>query len=244
MVLKPTPSAFKVTPKDGIDDGGWAALRQLHMVVGVAVVLFTAVLLRVLAALGVVALPRLSGPPLVIGLVLGGWELALVMGALGRVTRRRQLRRHYRTPTEVAGIVGDDIVRVTDLTPVGAGLLCPSRIETGTQVHLVVDLPMVDGDLRLVHLELTAATCHPDPGAHGWRIGGSVLPCGDEDREALVEYCHVVATRTRLTESGRLLADAGGAQPGALPQNAPRPLGVRSHPRHAANSHSRHAANA
>ena len=93
---------------------------------------------RLLAAAGVVALPRLTGAALLIGLMLGAWELALVLAALGKVTLRRQLRHHYRTPTETAGIVGDEIVRVFDLTPVGVGLLSSKRIETGSDVDLLV----------------------------------------------------------------------------------------------------------
>ena len=58
VVIAPTPSTFKVTPKDGIDDGGWHALRQLHMVVGIGVVLLSAITLRALAVLGVAPSPQ------------------------------------------------------------------------------------------------------------------------------------------------------------------------------------------
>ena len=59
-------------------------------------------------------------------------------------------------------------------------------------------------------------------------VGGSVGASsgGDEHREALVEYCHVVATRTRLTKTGRLLAVAGDAS--ARGAAAARPAPVRS----------------
>jgi cellulose synthase (UDP-forming) len=207
VVIAPTSSTFKVTPKDGIDDGGWHALRQLHMVVGIGVVMLSALVLRGLAAVGVVPLPHLTGPPLAIGMGLGVWELALVTAALGKVSRRRQLRHHYRTPTDMAAFIDDTIVRIVDLTPSGAGLLSPRSIEAGKLVDLVADLPMVDGGRRPVRLQLTVATCHLDhESTQGWRIGGTVVPVRDEDREALVEYCHVVAARSRLTESGRLLA--------------------------------------
>ena len=207
VVIAPTPSTFKVTPKDGIDDGGWRAIRQLHMVVGIGVVLLSALVLRGLAAGGVVPLPHLGGPPFVIGMALGVWELALVTAALGKVSRRRQLRRHYRTPTDMGGFVDDTMVRIVDLTPTGAGLLSPRSLEIGKLVDLVADLPKVDGGTRPVRLHLTVASCHFDhQPTHGWRIGGTVAPVGEHDRQALVEYCHVVAARSRLTESGRLLA--------------------------------------
>ena len=46
VVVSLTPSTFKVTPKDGIDDGGWRALRQLHLVLGIGAVLLSALVLR------------------------------------------------------------------------------------------------------------------------------------------------------------------------------------------------------
>jgi hypothetical protein len=171
------------------------------------VVLLSALVLRGLAAGGVVPLPHLGGPPFVIGMALGVWELALVTAALGKVSRRRQLRRHYRTPTDMGGFVDDTMVRIVDLTPTGAGLLSPRSLEIGKLVDLVADLPKVDGGTRPVRLHLTVASCHFDhQPTHGWRIGGTVAPVGEHDRQALVEYCHVVAARSRLTESGRLLA--------------------------------------
>jgi hypothetical protein len=214
VVISPTLSTFKVTPKDGIDGGGWHALRQLHVVVGIAVVLLSALVLRALTALGVVPLPHMGAPPFAIGMALGFWELALVIAALGKVSGRRQLRRHYRTPTDLAAFVDDDIVRMVDLAPAGAGILSPREIEVGKQVHLVVDLPMVDGRPRAVRLRLTVASCRPDhESPQAWRIGGAVVPILDDDREALVEYCHVVAARSRLTESGRLLARVETPEP-------------------------------
>jgi hypothetical protein len=84
---------------------------------------------------------------------------------------------------------------------------------------------MVDGVTRPVRLQMTVATCRPDnESTQEWRIGGTVKPVGDHDREALVEYCHVVAARSRLTGSGRLLArvEAPVLAPAAAPDRAER----------------------
>jgi hypothetical protein len=222
VVISPTLSTFKVTPKDGIDDGGWHALRQLHVVVGIAVVLLSALVLRALTALGVVALPRLGLAPFVIAMALGVWELALVIAALNKVSARRQLRHHYRTPIDMTAFVDDDLVRMVDLTPAGAGILSPREIEVGKVVHLVADLPMVNGRPRAVRLRLTVASCSPDDESpQAWRIGGAVVPVLAQDRETLVEYCHVTAARSRLTASGRLLGSAETLQ-------SPAPAAVES----------------
>jgi len=144
-------------------------------------------------------------------MALGLWELALVVAALVKVSRRRQLRRHYRTPTEVAAVMDETIVRVVDLTTEGAGLLSPRPMTEGSVVELVAELPMSDGRLRATRLQLTVTACRPEGDAtQPWRIGGTVTARHDPDRDALVEYCHVVATRTRLYRSGRLLAGADG----------------------------------
>ena len=164
-------------------------------------------MLRALTPLGVVPLPHLGTAPFVIAMALGCWELALIVAALAKVSKRRQLRHHYRTPTDLAAFIDDDIVRMIDLTPAGAGILSPREIEVGKQARLVVDLPMVDRRPRGSGSTLTVTMCRPDHESKGtWRIGGAVVPVTDQDREALVEYCHVVAARSRLAESGRLSA--------------------------------------
>ena len=140
-------------------------------------------------------------------MALGFWELALIAAALGKVGRRRQHRHHYRTPTDAAAFVEDVIVRMVDLTPAGVGIQSSRRIEPGRKVYLVADLLMIDGVTRPVRLHVTVATCQLDhESTQGWRIGGPIVPAGDDDRETLVEYCHVVAARSRLAEDGRLFA--------------------------------------
>ena len=229
VVISPTPSTFKVTPKDGIDDGGWHALRQLHLVVGIGCVLASALLLRALTAFGVVPLPAMGTVPFAIGMALGVWELALVVAALSKVSARRQLRRHYRTPTDMAAFIDDDMVRMVDLTPTGAGLLSPRQLAVGQEVQLVTDLPMADGRARSARLRLTVATCRTDPeSTRDWRIGGALVPVTDQDHATLVEYCHVAAARSRLTQSGRIsarLERAAAPVPAGERSDGPRPRG-------------------
>jgi cellulose synthase/poly-beta-1,6-N-acetylglucosamine synthase-like glycosyltransferase len=207
-----TSSTFKVTPKDGIDDGGWRALSQLRLVMGITVVLAAALVLRGLAAAGLVPLPTLGTAPLVIGMVLGLWELGLATAALAKVGERRQLRRHYRAPGRLAAVVDDRIVRVVDLTTGGVGLVSPMALARGTETELTLDLPLVDGRTRSTRLVLTVTECRADQAAADrWRIGGTVTPRTEDDRTALMEFCHLVATRARLLSSGRLQVDSAAA---------------------------------
>lgn len=197
---------FKVTPKDGIDEGGWGAARQLRLVLVVAGLLGAAGLLRCLAVVGVVPLPRLGALAVGVGLGFAIWETALIGWALWRVTRRHQLRRQYRVPVEIAGLVDRTVVRVVDLTPDGAALVCAQPIPIGEQRSLQMDLPAIDGVNRTVHVGFTVRSGRSE-GEHAWRVGGTLEPCSPSDAESLIEYCHVVSSRTRLTSSGRLDAE-------------------------------------
>jgi cellulose synthase (UDP-forming) len=210
-LLRPFSTSFKVTPKDGIDNGGWAAARQLRLVLVLSAALSAAVVARVLALAGVVPLPGLHGAALWAGMVLAGWELLLMVAALARVSRRRQIRRSYRVPVEIAGVVEGTVMRVVDLTPGGAGVLGPHPIPVGSEVELRLDLPTVGGELRPARMAYTIWSCHP-AGPSRWRMGGTLTPRTAADAEALIEHTHVVSSRQRLAASGRLLP---GTTPGA-----------------------------
>jgi cellulose synthase (UDP-forming) len=204
VLIHPFRTSFNVTPKDGIDDGGWQAARQLRLVLAMAAVIVAAVVVRCLALGGIAPLPPLPVLAVVAGLAFGVWELVMVTAALTRVTRRRQVRHHFRVPIEVAGVVDGSLVRVVDLTPGGAGVIGPSALEVGTEVGLHLDLPTVSGEVRTVRVRFTVCSCRPAKGL-GWRMGGTLTPVTDADGEALIEHCHVVSSRTRLAQSGRLL---------------------------------------
>jgi hypothetical protein len=107
-------------------------------------------------------------------------------------------------PVEVAGVVNGTLVRVVDLTAGGAGVIGAAPIEVGSEVSLHLDLPGVNGDIRGIRVAFTICSSRPADGL-GWRMGGTLTPMTEADGEALIEHCHVVSSRTRLTESGRLM---------------------------------------
>jgi cellulose synthase (UDP-forming) len=222
VLIYPFRTSFKVTPKDGIYDGGWQAARQLRLVLAMAAVVVGAVVVRGLALAGVAPLPRLPGLAVVAGLAFAVWELTVVTAALTRVTRRHQVRHHFRVPVEVAGVIDGSLVRVVDLTPGGAGVIGPGAIEVGTEVGLHLDLPTVAGDVRAVRVRFTICSCRPAKGL-GWRMGGTLTPMTEADGEALIEHCHVVSSRTRLAEAGRLV-------PGTPVEDAPKPADLAEPP--------------
>ena len=155
----------------------------------------------------------LHGLALVAGLAFAAWELMLIAAALWRVGRRHQVRHHYRVPVEVAGVVNGALVRVVDLTAGRRRGDRPRPIEVGTEVELRLDLPGVGGGVRAgqgaLHRLLVPAGAEGPAGGWAARSRRST----EADGEALIEHCHVVSSRTRLTESGRLSPDPRGGGP-------------------------------
>jgi cellulose synthase (UDP-forming) len=223
-LIHPIRTSFRVTPKDGIDDGGWGAAVQLRLVLALAGVLVAAVALRCLALAGLVGLPPLRGLAVVVGLSFGMVELLLVAAALWRVTRRHQLRHHYRVPVEISGVMEGNMVRVVDLTPAGAGVIGSAPRDLGSDVRLHLDLPTVSGEIRGTEVTFTVHSCRQ--AGQGWRMGGTLTPKTEADGEVLIDHCHLVTSRARLTEAGRLLpvSGVGGAPAEGTPLEG-APLG-------------------
>ena len=107
-------------------------------------------------------------------------------------------------------MVDGTLVRVVDLTPGGAGIIAPGAIEVGSEVRLHLDLTDVRRRRpRGASSRFTVRSCRPAPDL-GWRMGGTLTPVREIDGELLIEHCHVVTTRARLLESGRLSPEVAG----------------------------------
>jgi cellulose synthase (UDP-forming) len=206
-ILHPIKTSFNVTPKDGVDDGGWAALKQLRVVLALEIVVLVAVVARLLTIVGLVHLPSLGGVAEGSGIFFGVWQLTLMGSSLWIVTRRHQIRHHYRVAVEIAGVLNGGVVRVVDVTPKGAGVIAPQPIEVGSEAELELNLPVVYGANRNIRVRLNVRSCWQEKD-QSWRMGGTLVPLTDWDDEVLIEHCHVVSTRRRLIASGRLLQGA------------------------------------
>ena len=95
-IVWPSKTAFKVTPKQGVDGGGWSAVRKLHLVLFCTVLLATGTLLRLLDLAGVGPLPDMPGIAAVIVPLLGLIELRRLLKTTWTVGRRSQRRLVYR----------------------------------------------------------------------------------------------------------------------------------------------------
>ncbi|MGA9875446.1 MAG: glycosyltransferase family 2 protein [Solirubrobacteraceae bacterium] len=205
-ILRPGRANFRVTPKEGIDHGGWEAVRQFRLLLACAALLATGLLLRIAQDAGAGLLPAMQGFAAWFVPLLGLIELRRVIRTLVLVARRRQLRGDYRTQlTAAAVIVPSDEVsedgpsllgRMCDITPAGVGFEMSRPLSSGTRATLTVQLPGVTGEPTPVCLDVEVRSCL----AHDrdWRIGASIVGCEEDDRRRVLAYCNVVWPYQRL----------------------------------------------
>jgi cellulose synthase (UDP-forming) len=209
-VVRPGRTTFKVTPKEGVDLGGLAAVRQLRVVAALAIVLLGGIVARILDEAGVGFLPNLHGIALWVIPALGIVELRRVVRTLALVARRRQRRSEYRMPLDAPMVaIGEDqtpiVGRARDLSPSGLGLELSAPLRPGTAATATVQLPGLSGEVHPVALRLEVQSCRPR--GDEWAIGARIAGCSDEVERRIVEYCYVVCQGNRLR----------GAEPLALP---------------------------
>jgi hypothetical protein len=223
-VVRPGRTTFRVTPKEGVDLGGFDALRQLPAVLVIAVLLCGGVVLRVLQEAGVHPfLPSLRGLALWVVPLVGAFELRRVLRTLAIVARRRQQRIEYRMPLDAPAIAAPCapgalplIGRARDLSPSGLGLELSAPIEVGTPATATVQLPGISGAIASVDLDLTVQSCRRQ--GETWLVGSRITGASAQDSRRVVEYCYVVYQAKRLR--------GGVGSPVALP----RPVAVPEPP--------------
>lgn len=208
--IRPGRTTFRVTPKEGVDLGGRRALRQLPLVVLIALALALGLAARIAQDTGLylpfgLALPSLPGIALWVVPLVGVFELRRVLRTLALVARRRQLRVEYRMPLDAPAIVvpapggGQPLIgRVRDLSPSGVGLELPSPVAPGTRLAATVQLPqLADSNAPVpVTLQTQVQSCRPD--GERWTAGARILDCDAHDLRRVVEYCYVVHQLRRL----------------------------------------------
>ncbi len=200
--VRPGRASFKVTPKEGIDRGGWSAIRQFRALNAFAVLLSLGLIARVATDLGAGLLPAMHGIAAWIVPLLAAMELRRLLRTLVRIARRRQLRGEYRVPLSETALVAPIGAgpalrgRMRDVTGTGVGFELSRPLALGQRVSLTVALPRVSGMPATTRLEVEVRSCL----AHGsdWRIGASIVGCTENDRRALIAYCHVVWPYLRL----------------------------------------------
>jgi cellulose synthase (UDP-forming) len=222
--LVPAKTAFKVTPKEGVDLGGTHALARLKLACLLAAALTGGIVMRVLDLWGVGPLPDL--PPLadVVLPLLALIELRRILRTLVLVAGRRQRRLIYRFEGDAPALCltpgGSIPGRLLDANAAGLGLRTSAPIDVGAQVPIRLQLEDSEGVVRDAHVVAEVCSCRQDE--EGFVLGTRIVELEPVARVALMEWCYVVCSHQEVR----------GTRPGAhavRPSDAPAalPAGAR-----------------
>ncbi len=199
-IVRPGKTAFKVTPKQGTDVGGIAAVRKLRLVVASAVILTAGTAMRLLDLVGVGPLPDMPGIAAVIVPLLGLVELRRVLRTLLVVGRRQQRREVYRFEGEAAahcfseaGHVGG---RLIDASAAGVGLVLDGELPVGSHWTTLLALHDANGVAHEVAARIAVRSCRESDGRY--LVGAEIEAIDPQSRMRLMEWCYVVCSHERL----------------------------------------------
>jgi cellulose synthase/poly-beta-1,6-N-acetylglucosamine synthase-like glycosyltransferase len=196
----PGHTAFKVTPKQGIGDGGIEAVRKLHLVVAFAVVLGVGTVLRGLDLVGVGPLPDLPGIAALIVPLLGLIELRRIGRTLLAVGRRQQRRLVYRfegdAPAQCFSEDGHVAGRLIDASAAGVGLVLDAPLEVGAKPAVLLELEDAAGGAHEVAAQVEVRSCREADGRY--LVGATITEIDPTSRMRLMEWCYVVCNHERL----------------------------------------------
>jgi glycosyl transferase family 2/PilZ domain-containing protein len=199
-VVRPGRTAFKVTPKQGRDGGGFGSLRKLHLVLFCTVLLASGTAMRLLDLAGVGPLPDLPGIAAVVVPLLGIYELRRLLSTSAAVMRRRQRRLVYRFEGDAeAHIYSEDAhtpARLVDASAAGVGLVAEAPLELGSKPAVLLQLADARGQVHEVAAKVEVRTCREADGRQ--LIGATILEIDPDARLRLMEWCYVVCTHERL----------------------------------------------
>jgi hypothetical protein len=232
--FRPSRTAFKVTPKQGRDGGGWDAVRKLHLVLFCTVLLAAGTLLRALDLAGVGPLPDMPGIAAAIVVALGLIELRRLFATLFAVGRRRQRRLIYRFAGDAAAECfspqGKTLAWMVDASASGLGLVAAGPLEVGSRPAVLLRLEDAAGELHEVSAQVEVRSCREHDGS--WLVGATIAEIDPDSRLRLMEWCYVVCSHERLRgrRPGAPIADAEAIvislddYRGSVPELAPIPV--------------------
>jgi cellulose synthase (UDP-forming) len=199
-IVRPGKTAFKVTPKQGTDGGGFDAVRKLHLVLFCTVLLATGTLLRLLDLAGVGPLPDMPGIAAVIVPLLGLFELRRLLKTIHAVGRRRQRRLVYRFEGDAEAHCFSDEghvpARLVDASASGVGLVAEAPLEIGARPAVLLQLADATGTVHEVSAQVEVCSVREVDGS--FLVGATIAEIDPDSRLRLMEWCYVVCSHERL----------------------------------------------
>ena len=228
-LVRPGRTAFKVTPKEGVDVGGWHRIRTLRLLVVIAIALAGGIIWRLLDALGVVAAPALPTVAAWLVPALAVIELRRLLRTLVFVARRRQVRLHARFPLEVAVRLVSNAREhrsgvTSDISTRGLAVVLDAPLTFGMSAVASVDLPTPDGPNETIEVRCRAMRSHRLADGR-WQVGLRIERLADDARAALVRAAYVCVLPDLLRRLEPAAPVSGTPTPSAAPTESARDLG-------------------
>jgi cellulose synthase (UDP-forming) len=199
-IVRPGRTAFKVTPKQGVDGGGIDAVLKLRLVILAAIVLTGGTALRLLDLAGVGPLSDLPGIAAIVVPLLGLIELRRVLRTLLAVGRRHQRRQVYRfegdAPAHCFAAGGHIGGRLIDASAAGVGLVLDAPATIGERPAVLLELEDAAGEAHEVAAQVEIRSCREVEGHY--LVGATIGEMDPASRMRLMEWCYVVCSHERL----------------------------------------------
>lgn len=194
-LIRPARTKFKVTPKEGVDVGGWERVRLLRVLLVLAAALGLGLVVQLLGALGVVTVVALPGIAAWVVPALAVFELRRVLRSLRFVGTRRQVRLHARFPMDAPVRVSTSARELrtgvtTDVSMHGLALLLDEPVTVGMSTVVTVDLPTPDGPVDTVDIRARAMQVVHRPDGR-WHVGLRIERLTPDAQLALVRAAYV-----------------------------------------------------
>ncbi len=194
-LIRPSRASFRVTPKEGVDTGGYSRVRVLRLLVLLAVLLVGGVVVRILAATGAITMAPLPGIAAWIVPVLGVIEARRVLRSLRFVGQREQFRLHPRVPAEHAVTMRTNTGDVrsgttTDISIRGVGTILDGPIPLGMSGRAEFAVPSPDGPLTIVDARVRSTRIQRLPDGR-YQVGFRIERLDPTARARLMAAIHV-----------------------------------------------------
>ena len=225
-ILRPGRTAFKVTPKQGIDGGGLEAVRKLHLVLACAVVL----------AGGTADAPARPGRGRAAARPAGrrrrdraaaradraaphpahALSRSAAAGSAASSTASRATRRPNASPSD--GHVGG---RLVDASAAGVGLVLDAPLEVGARPPSCSSCGRRPATTHEVAAQVEVRSCREADGR--FLVGATIAEIDPDSRMRLMEWCYVVCSHERLRGHRPAVPAAGGGGDRAHARRTPGP---------------------